>query len=163
MDDRKNIELNKLELSSLKDHSSVNVTILDKNGNYVYLNKEAAKNLGSKLEELTGKTPFDIFPADVAQKLMRINKETLSTQKSKTYQEIYDLRDGKKVFLVNVHPCMNQDGRTEYTQWIAIDISHLNKVKRKLKESEQKYKNLFENSLSFRFTLFKWLISMAIH
>ncbi len=71
-------------------------------GVYCGGNKAWASLTGKPLEELIGKTDFDLFPHDVAQSFRSRDQEMLASGESRSNQEWLVYPDGKRVLVKTV-------------------------------------------------------------
>jgi len=66
-------------IKSVVDNAASTITIKDVSGRYLLVNKEAQKSLGFTEKEVLGKTPYDFFPAEVADETRSHAEEVLKT------------------------------------------------------------------------------------
>ena len=131
---------------SLFENSESAITIIDKEGVFLLINKKGAEDLGGEPEDFIGKTLYDIFPKEAAQKNFNINLEVFTTGKPHVYTETYNFPTGKNTYVVNVQPIKDYNEEIIALQIIAIDITEKIGIEQSLKESEEKFKYIVENS-----------------
>jgi len=85
--------------SSLVENLPVHVLRKDVNGRFTFANRSFCNLLGKPLEEITGKTDFDFYPEELAQKYRQDDQRVLETG------EIFDTVEENK-----------KDGETRYVQ-----------------------------------------------
>lgn len=119
----------------------------NKDGKYVAANEPFGKACGFKPEELVGKSDFDIWPKEFAERYVADDKEVMRTGKRKIVEETMDDKEGKKPWLETIKtPIFNDKGRIVGTAGIARDITGRKKLEFQIKESEDKYRMLFEEA-----------------
>jgi len=117
------------------------VYALNRDWEYIIINKNAEKIVNMPVENLLGHRIFDVFPG--------IEK----TPFFKTYEVVMNTRNATRVIEPFTHP----NGRMGYYEvsvypinegilCIAKDITEEKEIERKLKASEKRYRELFENS-----------------
>ena len=111
---------------------------MDNKGHILDLNRNAEIEFGKKKEELIGKVFWNEFPPNksIWDNFCRAQQEKKHT-KFEAYSPI-----SKKWFEMHIHPF--EDGASVYFH----DISERKKLEHDLKESEEKYRTIFENTIN---------------
>jgi len=131
---------------SLFENSESAITIIDKEGVFLLINKKGADDLGGEPEDFIGKTLFDIFSPEAAEKNFNINLEVFNTGKSLGYTETFDFPTGQKTYIVNVSPIKDVEENTIALQVSAFNITDILEIEQKLRESERKYQDIIEKT-----------------
>src|SRR2546421_773209 len=127
------------------DNSPAVAFIKDEEGRHTYVNQPFERFFNLKLEDLQGKTAFDLWPAEVAEKLRENDGAVLATGESVETTETVPAPDGTlHYWLTFKFPLKDAAGRLNLGG-IAIDITERKRAEEALKESEERYHNLFEN------------------
>ncbi|MCC9001600.1 MAG: PAS domain-containing protein, partial [Candidatus Competibacter sp.] len=83
--ERKRIEENLLESEErfrlFMDHNPAIAWIKNEEGRYVYLNKSYQQRFCASLDDWRGKTDFELWPADAAERFRRSDLMTLAARK----------------------------------------------------------------------------------
>jgi len=147
---------------SLVEAIPQNIFRKDLQGRYTFANQQFCKTSGMKLEDITGKTDFDLFPADMAEKNRRDDWHVLETgQMFQAVEEFQPPGGGKKIFTQTVKtPLFESNGRIIGLQGIFWDITPQRQTEEDLRISEALYhslvetipQNIFRKDLNGRYT-----------
>ena len=123
------------------------IFLKDRNSIYISGNENYARDLGIGPEELAGKTDFDFFPRELAEKYRSDDKRIMESGKTEDIEEDY-IQDGHEVFIHTVKtPVRDEEGNIVGVLGIFWDITERKKAKEKLRESEEQFRILFESSI----------------
>ncbi|MFW9850204.1 MAG: PAS domain S-box protein, partial [Candidatus Thorarchaeota archaeon] len=133
---------------SLFDQNNDGVVILDLSGKHVDFNKRAVEILGYTREELIGTaTDFTVIPEEQQESRDQFRK-VLDGAELPIYERNLKRKDGTAVPVeINISLVRNNNGIPVYVQSILRDISKRKNVEQELKKSEQKWKQLAEQSI----------------
>lgn len=115
------------------------VFIKDLESKYIYGNQKLLDMLDIEHEELIGKTDYDIFPKELAESFITIDRRVIETKKPVvTEDEIVQAEDGKSgcTYTTKV-PLYDSDGNVIGVVGTAFDISALKKVEAELIEAKK--------------------------
>ena len=113
----------------------------DKAGRYVAVNEQFAIAAGMKIEEIAGKTDFDIWRANFAEKYRNDDFEVMQTRQRKIAEEIQVNSIGKEYWVETIKtPIQNPEGDVIGTTGIARDITE----RKKAEELEQYRRSMLE-------------------
>jgi len=120
--------------------------VQDENGVIVYANEQLCEMLGYSKEEVIGRREHDFF-APAARGLRR--KEGASRRlpdKTSCETEILAKNGHKIPVILSVSPIIDEQGQYKGTIGTVRDITMRKQAEKKLRESEEKYRMIFENS-----------------
>jgi len=135
------------ELKKLMDRVPALIFYKDTKNNYIRVNEYVANAHGMRKEDLEGKSCFEIYPKNLAQKYWEDDLEVIKSGISKlNIIEQWETKEGLKWFLTSKRPYVKNNEKIIGIIGISTDITDRIIAEQKLRESEQKYKNLIETS-----------------
>ena len=133
---RADAEAAKKEIYTVLERVSDSFVALDNNWNYTYVNKRGAEHFGKTPEEMIGQHIWTMFPEGIDQPFYKAYHRAMEEQKFIHLEEYYEPYD--RWFENDIYP--SEDGITIFFK----DITEEKKAEEILKESEEKYRQLFE-------------------
>lgn len=97
-------------------------------------------------EKYIGKTIKDVFPRPVAQDFEKVIRTCMKTNNSQQLDYPWGILGATLWFSARISPLLDIDGKTTGVTVVVRDITLRVKMEKALKESEKKYKKIFENS-----------------
>ena len=150
----KNIEKSKkqllAEIDNLKQYILDNIYdiawLKDKKSRYLVVNKAFENMSGIKTNDLFGKTDFDIWPKDLAEKYRADDKEVMLTGKRKFIEETLVTKQGKVFTLETTKsPFFDSKGAVIGTVGIAHNITKRKKAEEELHQLYILFESIIEN------------------
>ena len=122
--ERRRLESVESAYHSLAEAIPMSVVRKDKKGRILFANNHYCKTLESSLDELIGKTNFDLFPADIAKRFTKKAEEVLKQRESFRTTETH-VRPGNKTAYIEsfVLPVLDHTGNAIGYQVVYHDIS----------------------------------------
>jgi PAS domain S-box-containing protein len=143
---------NKLEesnslLAAIVESSNDAIIGYDLDGNVTSWNHAAQKIYGYTLEDMIGNPISILIPPNLSDDLFNI-MEKIKTGESINHYDTKRVRKNGKLIDVSLHisPIYGPNGNVAGVSTIAHDISQRKKIENELKESEEKYRELFNNA-----------------
>lgn len=133
---------------SLVETTSDWIWEVDVNSVFTYVSPKVRDVLGYEPKEIIGKTPFDLMPLEEAERVQKVFKTILDSDKSfKILDNTNIHKDGSlKILETSGVPIFDEDGKFIGYRGINRNITKRKKAETKLKESEEMYRNLFNST-----------------
>jgi PAS domain S-box-containing protein len=128
--------------SQFLQNSPIYVFFKDASIRSLRLSRNYEQMLGKPLEELLGKTMDELFPSDFARKMIKDDIRILKEGKQVTIDEELD---GK--YYTTIKFPIYHNGEPQYLAGYTIDITERVRAEEALRESEDKFKYIFDNSV----------------
>lgn len=111
----------------------------DKELRYIYGNDALLEMLGMSLNELIGKTDFDLFPADLAESFTRIDQQVVEMDRSVVSRdEKVQYGDGERMWMYTTKvPYHDEKGKAIGVVGTAIDITDRKKIESQLRKAKK--------------------------
>ncbi|MDP4187267.1 MAG: PAS domain S-box protein [Bacteroidota bacterium] len=124
--------------------------IKNKAGKYIVANNSFLYFCNLDLVNLVGKNDEEIWPSELAKKLIQYDQEAIETKRQKVVIESFSgsIAD-PRWFDTFISPIQNENGEVIGTTGFARDISQRVSLFSELKESEEKYQLIAENQTDF--------------
>ncbi len=137
---------------SLVENLPQNVFRKDRAGRFTFANQRFAALLGLPAAEILGKTDFDFFPAELAEKYRQDDQRVLDTGTALQTVEEHEPPGGPHLFVEVVKtPVHDAQRQIIGTQGIFWDITGRVQTEQALRRSEERYRRFFEEDLSGAF------------
>ncbi|MFX0037327.1 MAG: PAS domain S-box protein [Candidatus Hermodarchaeota archaeon] len=126
---------------------------VDLKGNFIFFNDSLCELQGSPREELLGKNYQDFVDEENKKKIINVYKEVYETENPKSdFQYQFQSKDGKTMTCESsIYLKYDSDGRKIGFSGVARDITEKFYLEQKLKESEEKYRTIFNSSPDYIF------------
>jgi PAS domain S-box-containing protein len=139
---------NEEKLRKVIDSSPDNITVSDLNGNIIDCNQATVDMHGfSTKEEIIGKNALELIAPKDHEKAMEQLKKTLDVGSVKNVEYTFLKKDGSE-FPAEISASVIKDSSGKPVSFIGVikDISERKRAEQLLKESEEKFRTIFDNS-----------------
>ena len=142
-------------LRALVETTSDWIWEVDQNGVYTYVSQKVEDLLGYKPEEVIGKMAFDLMPPVEAERVAEQFQNVAGARKPFAGLVNTNLhKDGRLVVLeTSGVPILDANGNLLGYRGIDRDITERKQAERALRESEERYRALYEDNPSMYFTV----------
>ena len=134
------------QLQSFFNYTTDAINITDTDGRVLYINQAFENMFGWKKDEILGKSlaiiPKNLYPDEKQNRQALLNGKPISN-----WQAQFVRKDGTYIDVnVTVSPLINSDGEIEGFAGVTRDESKLKLAEKKLREEEEKFRMIAENS-----------------
>lgn len=120
----------------LFENAGVLISVFNRDGILLLINKSQAKNLGGEPCDFIGKTFHELNLKD-ADKFLRRTREVIDTGKVMEYEDLIDFPTGDIWLFSIAHPVKNAKGETYATQFFSHDISERVRMEKDLLQTKE--------------------------
>ncbi len=136
-------------LTCLMDNVTDKIYFKDLKSRYIHINSQTVKHMGlSDASEAVGKTAMDFYASEHAEQVLRNEQKIISSGQpiiGKDEREVFP--DGSICWISTTKmPLYDSKGQIMGTFGISRDITDKKKAEEVLEKSNQRYRDLFENS-----------------
>jgi PAS domain S-box-containing protein len=122
------------------------IQVKDARGRFILVNKLYEDFSGRTEAELLGLTPYDLFPPELAARLLAEDRRILASGQAESFEEVIPRQGVARTFLTTKFPVIDQAGRIAGVCGVSLDITQHRAAAAAVRESEAKYRQLFELS-----------------
>ncbi len=134
-------------LRAFMDHSPAVAWMKDAEGRHVYISKPYIEMIGIPCDDWHGKTDFDLWPRQVAERFRELDKQVLETGESVQFedQENITFHGGRlRTWWITKFPL--RSGNAEYVGGIAVDITAQKQTEKALRYQHMVSERLIDTS-----------------
>ena len=120
--------------------------IKDEDGRLMFINRFMEDKFQVTREQMIGKTDFDWLPPDTARAVTAADRTVLDSGKPLQLVEIVATPNGGAYEWLTMKFCMGSSNGRKLLGGVAVDVTDQKKAERSLQESEQKFRDLFDDA-----------------
>lgn len=133
---------------SLIENLPVHVIRKDAAGRFTFASQSFCDLLGTPLEQVLGKTDFDFYPKQLAEKYRADDLRVVRDRKVMNDVEVNQKADGAKTYVQVIKvPIFDSDGQVMGSQGIFWDVTERMQAEDELRESEARKRAMFETAM----------------
>jgi PAS domain S-box-containing protein len=117
---------------ALVESAGETIAIIDHSGTFMFMNAIAAERLGGKPDDYIGKTMWDLFPKNIADRQIATIREVIKTRNSVTKVSQSVVNDIKRWYETTITPLDRNNGNTPAAIIYARDITDKKKTQEEL-------------------------------
>lgn len=119
-------------LQAILDNSTTMIYVRDNEGRYILANRYCATQLHVDLEEIKGKTVYDLLPHEIADALWANDLKVLATGSSLEFEEVIPQDDGIHTYISLKVPLKDATGNVYAVCGISTDITERKRAEKQL-------------------------------
>ncbi|NJP07648.1 MAG: PAS domain-containing protein [Chloroflexaceae bacterium] len=119
---------NQALLQGIVDNIPASLYVQDANANYILINRHAASLVGMTPDDITGRSAYDLFPADVVDQWRQNDATIYRTGQPTHAEETVELADGTMFHHSIKFPIVDEHGMIYAVGGISTDISDLKRA-----------------------------------
>lgn len=131
-------------LRTLVENIPEKIIMKDKNLVYMLSNNNYVRDMGIQSEEIMGKTDYDFYPPDLAEKYMAEDREVMASGKTMNIEEIHTHNGKELVMQVVRTPVYNSQSNVVGVLCIFRDITKRKRIEEELRLSATVFENTNE-------------------
>jgi PAS domain S-box-containing protein len=133
---------------SLVESSPLSICRKDLAGRFTFANKRFLELSNITLADLVGKTDFDLHPSELAEKYRRDDQSILDSGQVRVLIEERAIRGGESILIQSIKtPIYDGSGKINGIQISFWDITDRMRAEERLRESEERYRELFNSMI----------------
>jgi PAS domain S-box-containing protein len=140
---QENLRHRESQLTSLADHMPAVVFMKDRDGRYTQVNRQWTELFGVG-KPLVGRTDYEYFPREVADKLVDADARVWASAAPVTIEESAPLADGIHTFVSIKFPVTDNEGRMIAVGGVSTDVTELKAARESLELKQSLLRRLLE-------------------
>ena len=123
-------------LRSVIETATDAIFMKDREGRYRFINSSGAAVIGQPVDGIIGRTDLDVFPRDVAGRLMANDRDVLAGQEQRRFETILDVGGQPRTFYAIKTPHRDQQGTIIGLVGVSRDMTDVKRAETALRASE---------------------------
>ena len=120
--DMENDIFTKEHMELLLDNLYAGTFVKDASGKYIYASKTLGKFLGKTQEDIIGKYAHEIFPSNISESFIKMDKVVSESKVGKLYDEIININGEDRWYEYYKSPIYDEDNNLKYIIGISKDV-----------------------------------------
>lgn len=135
-------------LQAIMDNAATVITLKDTQGHFILVNRRFNELFNLSKEEIVGKTDYDLFPEEIADKFSENDRLALQAGHPLEIEEVVHHKDGCHTYLAIKFPMYDISGSPYGLCTIATDITERKRSEIEVRHSRDRLKHALEDTIT---------------
>jgi len=135
-------------LQAVLDNSPNMIYLKDPEGRFLQVNRQLRQHMDRTEDEIIGKTVFEMYPPETAEKFAEDDRLVLATGAPVEREIKVEFRAGARVVISNKFPLVDPDGNVQLICGISTDVTDRKQAEDDLRELQWQLQGIMENSFT---------------
>jgi len=141
-----NLRESQLFLSEVIENTGALIYAKDREGRYELVNRKWEEETGLKRELVIGRTDMELFSETIGTEFRRADLHVMELESVLELEELFEDATGKRFFLSIKIPLRDKNNAVKGICGISTEITERKRVEEALRESEERYRTLFDRA-----------------
>ena len=133
-------------LDTVLNHVEAHIYMKDAQGRYLYANRNVLELYQTTLDQLLGRRDVELFPAELAEALVRVDAQVFATGQTQQAEEILVDGQGKTQYYWSTKMLLRRPGQPDCLIGFSINVTAHKQAELAMERSEARFRALFELS-----------------
>jgi len=125
------------QLMGIMNNTTAIIYVKDMNGRFLVVNKQFCDVFELALEDVIGHSPFDFFPAQIAQQHLDNDQKIAATAEPVSFTETAQVGDEVRSYISVKFPLIGPNGEVQAVGGVSTDISAMKMVQEELRQAKE--------------------------
>ena len=126
------------------ENADAAIFTIDRQGLYHFVNGVGARQLGHTPETVVGRTVWDLFPREHADKHMQAIHQVIDSGCGLERETVTVIQGRQRHYSMNIQPLFDAGGAIEYALGIGLDVTERKLAEQAVREKEHQYRTLVD-------------------